>query len=181
MGTVVEVDGANNRMGVMVRRSDASYARWLKVNDTVGLKNQGGEKTSCTVAEVRPDYSRIRIRLGFANVTVPRVQCGEEVAIFLKLPEQTSFEMPPDLGRFAERQERIDYLLSTIYCPCGMMGDSCAGHWNTLAACKLHGCGMPNLITKLIGERIDAGKSDEAILVELVQRNGKNVLNLHQN
>ncbi|MEO8429837.1 MAG: hypothetical protein ABI651_22335, partial [Verrucomicrobiota bacterium] len=68
-----------------------------------------------------------------------------------------------------------------IYCPCGMMGDSCAGHWNTLAACKLHGCGMPNLITKLIGERIDAGQNDEAIFAELVQRNGKNILKLHQN
>jgi hypothetical protein len=95
--------------------------------------------------------------------------------------QRIDFETPPDLGRFTNRQERIDYLVSTIYCPCGMMGDSCAGHWITLAACKLHGCGMPNLIAKLAGEWTEAGKSDEAILAELVKRYGKNVLRLHQN
>jgi hypothetical protein len=181
MGTIAEVVAANNRMEVRVRRSDAWYARWLKINDTAELQSQAREKISCTVAAVHPDYSRIRIRLDFPEGRIPQIHSGDEVAIFTQLPEQTSFEKPPDLGRFTERQERIDYLLSTIYCPCGMMGDSCAGHWNTLAACKLHGCGMPNLITKLIGERIEAGRSDEAILDELVQRNGKDVLNLHWN
>jgi cytochrome c-type biogenesis protein CcmH/NrfF len=40
---------------------------------------------------------------------------------------------------------------------------------------------MPNLIAKLAGEWTEAGKSDEAILAELVKRYGKNVLRLHQN
>jgi len=70
--------------------------------------------------------------------------------------------------------------LSTLYCPCGMMGDSCAGHWNTLAACKLHGCGMPNLVAKKIGDWIDAGKGDAAIVAELVERNGRDMLRIHQ-
>ena len=133
------------------------------------------------MADVHPDYSRVRIRLDFSDTALGNIQFGDELALFISLPDKISFETPPDLGRFAGRQERIDYLLSTIYCPCGMMGDSCAGHWNTLAACKLHGCGMPNLISKLAGDWIDLGRSDEAILAELVRRNGKNVLKIHQN
>jgi hypothetical protein len=61
-----------------------------------------------------------------------------------------------------------------------MIGDSCAGHWNTLAACKLHGCGMPNLVSKQIGDWIEAGKSDAAIVAELVERNGRDMLRIHQ-
>lgn len=181
LATVTEVDATNNRMRAIVRRSDAWYARWIKLNDTVGLMDRAREKTSCTVTEVHPDYSRIRVRLNFPATARSGIQPGDDVAIFTKLPEPASFETPPDLGRFTDRQERIDYFMSTIYCPCGMMGTSCAGHWNTLAACKLHGCGMPNLITKLIGNRIDEGQDDKAILAELVQRDGANILRLHQN
>ena len=180
-GTVMEVDGANHRIGVMVRRADAWFARFFKVNSSVRIISQHCERTACTVAAVHPDYSRVRIRLECPVSVFSSIQTGDELALFAKLPDKINFDTPPDLGRFTDRQERIDYLLSTIYCPCGMMGDSCAGHWNTLAACKLHGCGMPNLISKLAGEWIGAGKSDEAILAELVQRYGKNVLKLHQN
>lgn len=181
LATILDIDGANHQIGVMVRRSDAWYARSLKTNDVIALKSQAQEKISCRVADVHPDYSRIRLRLEFAGSIPPKVQPGGQVALFTKLPDRINFETPPDLGRFTDRQERIDYLLSTLYCPCGMMGDSCAGHWNTLAACKLHGCGMPNLISELAGKWIDAGKSDAAILAELVQRNGKNILTPHQN
>ena len=166
---------------MIVRRADAWYARSLKTNDAIALMGQEGEKTSCLVADVRPDYSRVRLRLQFPESSALKVKAGDSVALFIKLPDAVNFETPPDLGRFTDRRERIDYLLSTIYCPCGMMGDSCAGHWNTLAACKLHGCGMPNLVSKLAGEWIDAGKSDEAILAALVQRYGKNVLKPHLN
>jgi len=62
-----------------------------------------------------------------------------------------------------------------------MMGSSCAGHWNTLAACKLHGCGMPNLVTKQIGALIDRGASNSNILADLVKQNGTNMLRIHQN
>ena len=180
-GTVVEMDSSNRRIEVMVRRADTWYARSLRVNDVIRVRSQTSEQTSCTVAGVHPDYSRVRLRLDISDVALASLQYGDELALSTPLPNKITFETPLDLGRFTQRQDRIDYLLSTIYCPCGMMGDSCAGHWNTLAACKLHGCGMPNLITKLVGKWFDAGKSDEAILAELVQRNGKNVLKVHQN
>ena len=61
-----------------------------------------------------------------------------------------------------------------------MLGTSCAGHWNTLAACQLHGCGMPSVMTKVIGDWIDAGKSDDEIMAGLVQRDGEKILHQHQ-
>ncbi len=180
-GTVLNMDASSHRAEVMIRRSDTWFARSWKVNEAVQLMATAQPTVACRVAEVHPDYARVRIRLDFAGHATPDVRLGDEVAIFGKLPDKVDFESPPDLGRFTGRQERIDYFLSTIYCSCGMLGSSCAGHWNTLAACQLHGCGMPNLITKLIGERIDAGKPDEAILAELIERNGRNILRLHQN
>ncbi len=179
--TVMERDAANHRVTVLVRRADAWFARFLKVNDEVGFQGDGIKKTTATVSDARPDYSRERIRLALTDSALAKLQVGDAVSLLTKLPEKIDFDTPPDLGRFSGRQERIDYLLSTIYCPCGMLGTSCAGHWNTLAACKLHSCGMPNVFTKQIGERIDSGKSDEAILAELVQKNGPNILRVHQN
>jgi hypothetical protein len=189
-GTVIGLDQTKHQVTVMVRRADTWYARSLKPNDAVGLMEtrnaesearNGPSITSARVTDVHPDYSRVRIRFDFADAALPEVKPGDEVALFATLPDKIDFDTPPDLGRFTARQDRIDYLLSTIFCPCGMLGTSCAGHWNTLAACKLHGCGMPNLVSKVIGERIDAGQTDATILAELVRKNGRNVLKPHQN
>ncbi|MBI3877294.1 MAG: DUF3179 domain-containing protein [Verrucomicrobia bacterium] len=180
-GTVLNVDAANHRIEVMIRRSDTWFARSWRLNAAVQFMAAAQPTVAGKIIAVQPDYSRVRIRLDFTGLATPEVQAGDEVAILGKLPDKIDFDAPPDLGRFIGRQERIDYFLSTIYCSCGMLGSSCAGHWNTLAACQLHGCGMPNLITKLVGERIDVGKTDEAILAELIERNGKNILKLHQN
>ena len=181
VGTVAEVDTAGKQVAVMLRRADSWYGRALKVHGLAGLSGNGFQRTECEVVDVHPDYSRLRLRLDFRGSALPTACAGQEVAVFAALPEKVDFELPPDLDRFKARQERIDYFLSTLYCPCGMMGDSCAGHWNTLAACKLHGCGMPNLISKEVGEWIDEGKSDSAILTKLVEQNGANVLKVHQN
>ena len=180
-GTILDTDSSNHQMSVLVRRSDSWYARFCKIGDKVGVRTGGGGKVKSTVVEVRPDYSRMRIRLEVPNSGLGEAQPGAAAILFPTLPEKMDFDATPDLGRFAGRQDRIDYFMSTLYCPCGMLGSSCAGHWNTLAACKLHGCGMPNLLTKVIGEKIDAGKSDQVILDDLVRLNGTNVIRIHQN
>ena len=40
---------------------------------------------------------------------------------------------------------------------------------------------MPNLMTKLIGDWIDSGRSDAEILEALIKREGKIALRPHQN
>jgi hypothetical protein len=62
-----------------------------------------------------------------------------------------------------------------------MLVTSCAGHWNTLAACKIHGCGMPNLMTRQLGTWIDAGKDDAEIFTALQKEHGGEVVAIHQN
>ncbi|MBI3877524.1 MAG: hypothetical protein HY300_16460, partial [Verrucomicrobia bacterium] len=147
--TVLESDPTNHSLTVLVRRADAWFARSLRRGDKVGLRAASGHgsKKQCAVVEVRPDYARARVRLDFSDSDLENISADDEVRLFMEIPETPDFETPPDLGRFTARQDRIDYFLSTIYCVCGMKGDSCAGHWNTLAACQLHGCGMPNLMT----------------------------------
>ena len=183
VATILEVDEPNHQVALLVRRADAWYARLLKINDHVAVKSADRQSAGSqfTVADVRPDYARMRVRLEAGSSEMAQFRRGEEVRLLMKIPEAVDPEMPPDLGRFIERQERIDYFLSTVYCSCGMMGTSCAGHWNTLAACKLHGCGMPNLMTKLLGDWIDSGKNDGEIMEALIKREGKIALRPHQN
>src|SRR5882672_1203616 len=51
-GTVMEVDRANHRIEVMIRRADSWYARLLKENDSVGMIGRTYEKTPCKVVSV---------------------------------------------------------------------------------------------------------------------------------
>jgi len=183
LATVLETGEPNHRVALLVRRADAWFTRFLKINDRVVVRAADSQSAGnqFAVSDVRPDYARMRLQLEAGSSAMLQFKPGEEVRVLMKIPEAFDPEVPPDLGRFSERQDRIDYFLSTIYCSCGMMGTSCAGHWNTLAACKLHGCGMPNLMTKLIGELIDNGKGDSEILAALIQREGRIVLRPHQN
>ena len=180
--TVVEVDQSGATLGLMVRRADASLARLLKAGDAVDLGIVGSRHKDrhLRIREVRPDYARMRLYLDFPPGLLAKLDVGSEVRIWCRLPMTVDSDRPPDLGRFTARQDRIDYFLSTIYCTCGMMGTSCAGHWNTLAACKLHGCGMPNLMTQLIGKWIDEGKADADILEAVLKRDGSLALRQHQ-
>ena len=180
-GTVIALDGSAHKISVMVRRADSWYARSLKIGDLATVKGKAFEGAGWRVAGIHPDYSRIRVELEFRGSAAREVARGDGVAIFAALPDRVEGQGPPDLDRFRGRQERIDYFLSTVYCSCGMMGDSCAGHWNTLAACKLHGCGMPNLVSRQIGEWIDGGRSDAEILAGLIKANGTNMLRPHVN
>ena len=180
LATVAELDETRHRVHLLVRRADAWFARSLAANDKVLLRSVGRDQPEeFAVLEARPDYTRERVALSVAPARVKTFQPGERVHLVFPLPGGLDAETPPDLGRFTVRQERLDYFLSTIYCSCGMLGTSCAGHWNTLAACQLHGCGMPSVMTQLIGDWVDAGRSDQEILTALVQRDGKKILRQH--
>src|SRR5262249_42016844 len=132
LATLLEADESSHRVALLVRRADAWFARFLKPNDRVVVTAANSRSTSdqFTVAEVRPDYARMRVLLDIGSSALPRFAPGEEVRIQMKIPGAIDYERPPDLDRFGERQDRIDYSLSTIYCSCGMIGTSCAGHWN---------------------------------------------------
>lgn len=177
--SVLSLDPTTNRMTVLVRRADAWVARTIQLQDKIRIQRVIGDDTArrSVIYDVRPDYSRTRVVLEIpANV---QFAVGDDLRLLVKVPKTLDPIRPPDLGRFTGKQDRIDYFLSTLYCTCGMMGNACAGHWNTLAACKIHGCGLPDLMTQIIGASIDAGKTDQQILDLLLQREGELVLRQH--
>jgi len=177
------------QMVLMVRRADAWFARRVRPGEAVQISAAGSEDvatrsdpgSAVSVLDVRPDYSRVRISVRGSSASSETFRRGDLVFISAKIPEVIDLDTPPDLGRKREKEERIDYFLSTIYCPCGMIGTSCAGHWNTLAACKLHACGMPNLMTKQLQKWIEGGKEDSEIFALLRSEHGRQVIAIHQN
>jgi len=173
-GTVL--DRTNNNLTLLIRRSDSYQARLLKQRAKIFVHEK--EKIPAQITSLEPDYSRMRLGIALSRTNCD-VQVGDVLQITAKQVKNKPSELPPDLGRFKERQARIDYFLSTIYCACGMMGDSCAGHWNTLAACKIHGCGMPNVVTSLVEKSISEGRSDKEILQQLIAEHGKIILRQH--
>ena len=179
--TVLGGGNASGSVDFLVHRSDSLFARTLKAGDRVAIPAPSPDPPrSFAIREVLPDYSRTRLRIEMGAERANTLEPGQEVRLQFALPPEIDWEKPMDLGRFPGRQARIDYFLSTVYCTCGMMGTACAGHWNTLAACKLHGCGMPDLVSRLVGPWIDAGRSDREILAALLQREGPWLLKQHQ-
>lgn len=181
-GTILSMQTESNRLTLMIRRADAWIGRTLQVGDKgrLQLVGRADAPRRLTVMEVHPDYARLRVVVEVPANNLSQFQPGDEIRVLAKTPKILDPMVPVDLGRFTTRQERTDYFLSSTYCTCGMMGTACAGHWNTLAACKIHGCGLPDLVTGLIHEWIAGGKTDAQILELLRQRHGELVLKQHR-
>jgi len=127
VATVVEVDEQTKRVALLVRRAEAWYARNVRPNDRVRVTTTGTDTTApteFTVDDVRPDYSRTRVKLQIPVACPMQFAPGQEVRVLMTMPKQIDLAAPPDLGRFTAKQDRIDWFLSSIYCTCGMMGDS---------------------------------------------------------
>ena len=87
--------------------------------------------------------------------------------------------LPPDIGRPRPRQERIDWFLASVYCTCGVRGDTCTGHFYTLSSCNPNGCGQPNLMRKRLAALVDRGLSDRQIFEKLLAQEGPGLLQPH--
>ena len=62
------------------------------------------------------------------------------------------------------------------------MHDGCAGHFHTLAACnagETTPCGMAKRTRADIADRIDQGRTDQAIIEELLKERGPKLLRPH--
>jgi hypothetical protein len=87
--------------------------------------------------------------------------------------------LPVDLDRPRGKNERIEWFLASVYCPCGVKGDNCTGDFYTLASCNPNGCGMPNVMRKDIAEKIDKELSDRQIFEELLKEQGPDLVRQH--
>jgi hypothetical protein len=108
---------------------------------------------------------------------------GRRVSLRLNSPpaEADDKELPAGLGQSRSKSERVDWLMSSIYCSCGMH-DACAGHFYTIAACDAAGktpCGLAKSTREEFAKMIDAGRTDRQIFDDLLNSRGAKILRPH--
>jgi hypothetical protein len=166
-------------MEFMLDHEAIRWGRSLKPGDKVTL--QPAAAVAAVVKQVRPWRERTQLLL-VVNA-FDQADWSPGLRLGLKMTEPPAAvdaaELPPDLDRPRSRQERIDWFLATIYCTCKVKGDTCTGHFYTLASCNPNACGMPNIMRKRIAEKIDRGLTDKQVLEELLKEQGPDLLRPH--
>ncbi|MGH7137491.1 MAG: hypothetical protein ACREHD_17235, partial [Pirellulales bacterium] len=90
-------------------------------------------------------------------------------------------DLPVELGKSSTKGERLEWLMSALYCTCAMH-DGCAGHVFTLAACKASHdkpCGVAKQTREQLEVMIDKGYTDQRIVEDLLAERGPNLLRPH--
>ncbi len=178
-GTVVFLHRFSGEMDFMLDHEAMRWGRSLKPGDKVTLKT--ATPIPAVVRQVHSWRERTQIRLVVAAADQGDLALGQRV--FLQMPapspEVDNALLPPDLERPRSKPERIEWFLASIYCTCGVKGDTCTGHFYTLASCNPNGCGMPNHMRKDLAEKIDQGLTDQQILEDLLKEAGPDLLRPH--
>lgn len=149
------------------------WARSLKPGDKVTLP--GEPPIPAQVHQVRPWRERTMVRLVYTGFDAAELQLGQRLHLRMNAPptDVDTALVPPDVMRpRGSKEERIDWFLASVYCPCKVKGDGCTGDFYTLASCNPNACGMPNQFRAAIGKAIDAGLSDPQIFEKLLKEHG---------
>jgi hypothetical protein len=178
-GTVVFLHRFSGEMDFMLDHEAMRWGRSLKSGDQVTLK--AGAPIPAVVKQVQPWRERTQLRLVVAAADQGDLALGQRVLLHMATPspDVDSALAPPDLDRPRTKSERIEWFLASIYCTCGVKGDTCTGHFYTLASCNPNACGMPNQMRKVLAEKIDKGLTDKQILEELLKADGPDLLRPH--
>ena len=166
-------------MEFMLDHEAMRWGRSLKLGDTVTL--QAAPPIPAVVKHMSPWRERTQVRLVVHSKDLADLALGQRLALRMEPPpaEADTAGLPLDLDRPRTKAERIDWFLSSIYCPCGVKGDNCTGDFYTLASCNPNGCGMPNFMRKVIADKMDRGMTDKQILEELLKEHGPNLMRQH--
>jgi hypothetical protein len=178
-GTVTFLHIFSGEMDFMVDHEAMRWGRSLKLGDKVTL--QATPPIPAVVKHVTPWRERTQLRLVVHSKDQADLAVGQRLALRMEPPpaEADTALLPLDLDRPRSKAERIDWFLSSVYCPCGVKGDNCTGDFYTLASCNPNGCGMPNVMRKVIAEKIDRGMTDKQIFEELLKEQGPNLVRQH--
>lgn len=177
-GTVTFLHPLSGEMEVMLDHEAIRWGRSLKNGDAVTLNGS----TRVDVRHVRPWRERTQLRLVTGTgLDQTALHIGDRVHVNVPEPpaELQQSEWPTDLDRHRDREARIEWLLSSIYCPCKVAGDRCTGMFYSLASCNVNACPMPNRIRDEIVPMMDQGMSDRDILKELKKSHGPQLLKPH--
>jgi hypothetical protein len=178
-GTVAFLHVFSGEMDFMLDHEAMRWGRSLQPGDKVRL--EAGPPIPAVVKEVAPWRERTRLRLVAACQDLADLTAGTRLRLKMTAPPREVQEamLPPDVDRPRTKGERIEWLLASTYCTCGIGGDGCTGHFYTLASCNPNGCGMPNHMRKVLGEKIDQGLTDRQILEQLLKERGPTLLRPH--
>jgi hypothetical protein len=94
--------------------------------------------------------------------------------IFLNVPEppleiQTS-PYPTDISRLTDIDDRVEWFIQSVYCPCGIAKDRCTGMFYTLASCNENTCGGPNEIRAILRSWLDEGMTDDKAIYDRLKK-----------
>jgi hypothetical protein len=169
----------SGEMDFMLDHEAMRWGRSLKPGDKVTL--QTTPPSPAVVKIVRPWRERTQLRLVVGGGDLADMTLGQRVLLRMETPapEVDNAQLPPDLDRPRSRDERIEWVLSSIYCTCAVKGDGCTGHFYTLASCNPNGCAAPNARRKELGDMIDKGMTDKQIFEALLKEHGPDLLKPH--
>ncbi len=178
-GSAAVVHRFGGEMDLLLDHEALRWGRSLKQGDKVTLAAE--PPIAAVVKHVRPWRERTEVRLVVHSFDLAELNPGQRLHLKMTPPplEVDAAALPPDVDRPRSKDERVEWFLASIYCPCGVRGDQCTGHFYTLASCNPNSCGMPHLMRDRIREEIDKGKSDRQIFEELLKEHGPDLTRPH--
>jgi hypothetical protein len=179
-GTVVYLHQFTGELDYMLDHEAMRWGRSLKPGDQVSLLTN--TPIPAVVKTVRPWREHTQLRLVTAAADQSDLALGQRVPLRMT-PLADAIEnsvYPPDLDRpRADKTERIDWFLASIYCTCTVKGDGCTGHFYTLASCNPNACAKPNRMRDKLGRLIDKGLTDRQVFEEILKDEGPDLLRPH--
>jgi hypothetical protein len=179
-GTVIFLHPEHREVELMLDHEASQWGRSLRPNDKVTIR--AAQRTPAVVRRIRPWRERTQIALVTDDGQVPSLATGERLRLSLaSAPASGDEALPAGLGKSTSRDERIEWLMSAMYCTCGMH-DGCAGHFFSLAACNAGDekpCGLAKHTREELAELLDKGLTDDEIIQKLLAQRGPNLLRPH--
>lgn len=175
-GEVQAVQTPLREAALLLYRPGSNAARLLRPGDRIRV-SAGEKRVSLPVKQIKPWGEKTSVTVELP-VGAPELMPGQAIRFFLGRA-RVEGELPPGLGRATEKNERVEWLLASIYCTCGQGPDTCTGHLYTLAMCEPVRCPMPSMVRGKLEGWIDGGKTDAEILALLLQEQGPLVRQIH--
>jgi hypothetical protein len=178
-GTLMFSHSGSHEVDVVLDHEAMHWGRSLQPGDKVTV--QADSAIPAVVRQLRPWRERTQILLAIDR-SMPAITVGQRVKLRLAAPPiAQENRLPTGLNESVSQTERVEWLMSSVYCDC-TMNDVCAGHVFTLAACDAgpgHTCGLAKSTRQELAKMIDQGQSDGEIFEKLLKERGPKSLRPH--